>query len=314
MDQVFITDVSPRDGLQNHAVAVSTVNKLSLIRALRSAGVRSIEATSFVSPLAVPQMADATEVMVGLRTVESDLSLRTSVLVPNQKGLKRAIAAGAREIAVVIAATKTMNRKNINMDLIEAEENCAATLRAASAAGLATRAYIAVAWQCPFEGVTDQDTVVRLAAAMLAAGANEIVIADTIGAAAPADVAALLRAVAKSVPLDMLAAHFHDTRGMGGANAYSALETGVRRFDTSVGGIGGCPFVPEAAGNLATEDLVLLAHQCGFATGIDIDGLLLAVDLAEDFLGRPLGGRSMPWLRSRHNQLRRRDSSLTVSM
>ena len=302
MEHIFITDVAPRDGLQSQAVTVSTSNKLRLIRALADAGVRSVEATSFVSPKAVPQMADAAEVIAGLRFLESETGLRTSALVPNLKGLARATAAGAREIAVVISATKTMNLKNINMNLVEAEENCKATLHAARASGLATRAYIAVAWECPFEGVTAPDTVVRLAAAMRVAGAGEIVIADTIGAAAPRQVAALLRVLTQSIPLDMLAVHFHDTRGMGAANAYAALEAGVRRFDASVGGIGGCPFAPGAAGNLATEDLVMLAHQCGFTTGIELDALLLAVDMSEAFLDRPLGGRSMPWLRNRQQQ------------
>lgn len=302
MEHIFITDVAPRDGLQSQAVTVSTSNKLRLIRALADAGVRSVEATSFVSPKAVPQMADAAKVIAGLRFLESKTGLRTSALVPNLKGLERATAAGAREIAVVISATKTMNLKNINMSLAEAEENCKATLHAAQASGLATRAYIAVAWECPFEGVTDPDTVVRLAAAMHVAGAGEIVIADTIGAAAPAQVAALLRMLTQSIPLDMLAVHFHDTRGMGAANAYAALEAGVRRFDASVGGIGGCPFAPGAAGNLATEDLVMLAHQCGFTTGIKLDALLLAVDMSEAFLDRPLGGRSMPWLRNLQQQ------------
>lgn len=302
MEHIFITDVAPRDGLQSQATTVSTSNKLCLIRALTDAGVRSVEATSFVSPKAVPQMADAAEVIAGLRFLESETGLRTSALVPNLKGLERATAAGAREIAVVISATKTMNLKNINMNLAEAEENCKATLRAARASGLATRAYIAVAWECPFEGVTDPDTVVRLAAAMHVAGAGEIVIADTIGAAAPAQVAALLRVLTQSIPLDRLAVHFHDTRGMGVANAYAALEAGVRRFDASVGGIGGCPFAPGAAGNLATEDLVMLADQCGFTTGIKLDALLLAVDMSEAFLDRPLGGRSMPWLRNRQQQ------------
>jgi len=302
MEHIFITDVAPRDGLQSQAVTVSTCNKLRLIRALADAGVRSVEATSFVSPKAVPQMADAAEVIAGLRFLESETGLRASALAPNLKGLERATAAGAREIAVVISATKAMNLKNINMSLAEAEENCKATLHAARASGLATRAYIAVAWECPFEGVTDPDTVVRLAAAMRVAGAGEIVIADTIGAAAPGQVAALLRMLTQSIPLDMLAVHFHDTRGMGAANAYAALEAGVRRFDASVGGIGGCPFAPGAAGNLATEDLVMLAHQCGFTTGIELNALLLAVDMSEAFLDRPLGGRSMPWLRNRQQQ------------
>lgn len=297
MEQIFITDVSPRDGLQNQGVAVSTVNKLRLIRALSDAGIKKVEACSFVSPLAIPQMKDAAEVMAGLHEMEIECNLSVSALIPNLKGLERAIAAGVKEIAVVISATQAMNRKNINMDLAAAEENCSATLRAARALGLVTRAYIAVAWECPFEGLTDRETVVRLASVMKEAGANEIVIADTIGAAAPTQVATLLKEVSQSIPLEMLAVHFHDTRGMGTANAYAALQTGIRRFDSSIGGIGGCPFAPGAAGNLATEDLVLLAKQCGFATGVQLESLLLAVDFCESFLGRSLGGRSIQWLR-----------------
>lgn len=295
MDAIRITDVSPRDGLQNQRVAVSTEGKLRLIGHLVQAGVQRIEVTSFVSPRAVPQMADADEL---LPAVQARLpGLHASVLVPNAKGLVRAQQAGAREIAVVLSATETMNRKNINMGLAQATEVCADTLQQACAAGLRTRAYVAVAFDCPFEGRTPLDTVVALAAGMRAAGADEVVIADTIGSAAPGQVRERLNAVAAAVPLHALCVHLHDTRGMAVANAWAALEAGVRRFDASVGGIGGCPFAPGAAGNLATEDLVLLAQQSGLDTGIHLDGLLAAVDCAQDLLGRTLGGRSIAWLR-----------------
>ena len=295
MQKIFITDVAPRDGLQNQSVAVSTDAKLELVARLVAAGLQSVEATSFVSPKAVPQMADAGDLVP--RVVARWPQLRSSVLVPNLKGLERAHAAGAKEIAVVLSATETMNRKNINMGLEEALEVSEKTLAAAHALGLKSRAYIAVAFVCPFEGVTALSEVLRLSTRMRDAGAGEIVIADTIGAAAPADVKERMTAIRDVVPLERLAIHLHDTRGMGLANAWAALEVGVRRFDSSAGGIGGCPFAPGAAGNLATEDLVLMAEQSGFSTGISLDGLMDAVAFAEEQLQRPLGGRSSTWLR-----------------
>lgn len=302
MQALHITDVSPRDGLQNQAVPVSTAQKLALIESLAAAGVGSVEVTSFVSPKAVPQMADAADL---LPQVQARLpALRTSVLVPNLKGLQRAHAAQAREIAVVLSATETMNRKNINMGLDEAADVSEQTLRAAHALNLRTRAYIAVAFECPFEGETPLDRVLALAARMAATGTDEIVIADTIGAAAPGMVKQRMAALAQAVAPERLAIHLHDTRGMGVANAWAALEAGIRRFDASVGGIGGCPFAPGAAGNLATEDLVLLAERSGLHTGIRIEALLDAIDLAQDMLQRPLGGRSIAWLRRQHRRQR----------
>lgn len=295
MERIFITDVAPRDGLQNQQVPVGTAAKLELVTRLAAAGVESVEVTSFVSPKAVPQMADAGDL---LPQVQARLpALRASVLVPNLKGLERAHAAGAREIAVVLSATETMNRKNINMGLAQATEVSEQTLKAAQDLGLRTRAYVAVAFDCPFEGETALDTVVDLAQRMAAAGAGEVVIADTIGSASPGMVKQRMAALTAAIPAERLAVHFHDTRGMGAANAWAALEAGIRRFDASVGGIGGCPFAPGAAGNLATEDLVLLAQRSGFATGISLDGLLDAIDFAQDQLHKPLGGRSIAWLR-----------------
>lgn len=295
MEPIHITDVAPRDGLQNQQVAVSTDAKLQLIALLAAAGVQSVEATSFVSPKAVPQMADAGELVPRLNAAQP--RLRTSVLVPNLKGLERAHAAGAQEIAVVLSATETMNRKNINMGLEQATEVSAQTLAEARRLRLRTRAYVAVAFDCPFEGPTALQAVLSSCARMLDAGAGEIVVADTIGAAAPGQVHQRLAEIVRVVPVERLAVHFHDTRGMGVANAWAALQAGVRRFDASVGGIGGCPFAPGAAGNVATEDLVLMAEQSGFATGISLPRLLEAVDFAEAQLGRLLGGRAITWLR-----------------
>lgn len=295
MEAIQITDVSPRDGLQNQSIPVGTGTKLGLIERLAAAGVRSIEVTSFVSPKAVPQMADAADLLPGVMAQLP--GLRASVLVPNLKGLERAIAAGASEVAVVLSATDTMNRKNINMGLTQASDVSAQTLQAAKAQGLRTRAYVAVAFDCPFEGETPLDAVMALAQRMVAAGADEIVIADTIGAASPGMVKQRLQALTQVVPVAQLAVHLHDTRGMGAANAWAALEAGIRRFDASAGGIGGCPFAPGAAGNLATEDLVLMAERSGISTGIDLYRLLDAIDFAQDALQRPLGGRCIAWLR-----------------
>ena len=295
MDHIHITDVAPRDGLQNQPVHLDAQAKLQLAQLLARAGVRSIEATSFVSPKAVPQMADAAELLPLIRAALPDL--RTSVLVPNLKGLERAHAAGATEVAVVLSATETMNRKNINMGLNQATDVSEQTLAEAHKLGLRTRAYVAVAFDCPFEGETPLDEVLRLAHRMQRAGAGEIVIADTIGSASPGMVKQRMGALAEAIALDQLAIHLHDTRGMAVANAWAALEVGVRRFDASVGGIGGCPFAPGAAGNLATEDLVLMAERSGFATGISLDGLLDAIDFAQVQLQRPLGGRAITWLR-----------------
>ncbi|WP_012747877.1 hydroxymethylglutaryl-CoA lyase [Variovorax paradoxus] len=299
-EAIHITDVAPRDGLQNQAIRVGTEGKLRLIELLAEAGLRSIEAASFVSPKAVPQMADAGELLPQVQARFA--ALRTSVLVPNLKGLERAHAAGAKEIAVVLSATETMNRKNINMGLDQATEVSEQTIAAARALGLRTRAYVAVAFDCPFEGETPLDEVLRLSARMHAAAADEIVIADTIGSASPGQVKERILALRGVVPIERLAVHLHDTRGMGVANAWAALEAGVRRFDASVGGIGGCPFAPGAAGNLATEDLVLMAERSGFATGISLAGLLAAVDFAQDELQRPLGGRAIAWLRRQRDK------------
>jgi len=308
MEAIHITDVAPRDGLQNQPVHLGANDKLRLVQLLAAAGVRSIEATSFVSPKAVPQMADAAELLPLVHAALPEL--RCSVLVPNLKGLERAHAAGAAEIAVVLSATETMNQRNINMGLEQATEVSERTLAAAQALGLRTRAYVAVAFDCPFEGETPLAEVLRLAQRMQAAGAGEIVIADTIGSASPGMVKQRMRVLAEAIAPERLAIHLHDTRGMAVANAWAALEAGIRRFDASVGGIGGCPFAPGAAGNLATEDLVLMAERSGFSTGIALDGLLEAIDFAQERLQRPLGGRAIAWLR---RQREKKNSSNNTS-
>lgn len=298
-ETVLINEVGARDGLQNQPVHVSCDDKLRLIEALAAAGVRTIEATSFVSPKAVPQVADADQLFPRLPHADR---IAYSALVPNRRGLERARAAGVKEIAVVLSATDTMNRRNINMSLDEARAVSADTVRAAVADGVRAKAYVAVAFECPFEGAVAPARVLALSESMFAAGAQEVVIADTIGAAAPTAVMRLLRECVAQFGAARLSAHFHDTRAMAMANAWAALEQGIRKFDASVGGLGGCPFAPGAAGNAATEDLVVMFEQCGYDTGIDLERLRQAVALAGTLTGRPVGGRTTTWLRAQEEK------------
>ncbi|MFA7278688.1 MAG: hydroxymethylglutaryl-CoA lyase [Sterolibacterium sp.] len=293
MTAVVINEVGLRDGLQNQAIAVSCADKLRLARALVDAGVRSIEATSFVSPKAVPQMADADQLFPLLPEKQC---VAYSALVPNVRGLERAQAAGVGEIAVVLSATETMNRRNINMSLDEAVAVCKQTIAEALKLGMRAKAYLAVAFSCPFEGPTPVERVMTLGDGMLAAGAQEITIADTIGAAAPTAVARLFKQCVAAWGEPRVSAHFHDTRALAVANAWAALEAGVRKFDASIGGLGGCPFAPGAAGNAATEDLVLMLEQCGFSTGISVPKLREAVAIAGELVQRKVGGRTTNWL------------------
>jgi hydroxymethylglutaryl-CoA lyase len=288
VESIRITEVSPRDGLQNQSVSLSTENKLALIRLLVAAGLQRVEITSFVSPEAVPQMADAADLLT--RVHQLFPQLQSTVLVPNLRGLERACLAGAREISVVLAATDTMNRKNIKQGLVDATRISQDTVRAAKAMGMRTRAYLAVAFDCPFEGATPLPVLLALAQQMQAAHVDEIVIADTIGSASPGRVRDCLRVLGQAIPMDQMAMHFHDTRGLAAANAWAALEAGVRRFDASAGGLGGCPFAPGAAGNLATEDMVLMAEGSGFQTNIDIGRLCDVIEFAQLKLNSPLGG------------------------
>ncbi|HKU93632.1 MAG TPA: hydroxymethylglutaryl-CoA lyase, partial [Vineibacter sp.] len=275
--RVVINEVGLRDGLQNFPVILSTDAKLDLYNALRRAGLSHFELTSFVSPKAVPALADAADFVA--RVPREDRQTLTA-LVPNRKGYDRARAAGLRSVAVVLAATETLNRKNIRMSLQAAAAECAAVCAVAKEDGVHVRAYIAAACACPYEGGTDLRHVLDLAAAMVEAGADEIALADTIGAGHPAQVEALFGAAVARFGAARLAAHFHDTRAMALTLSWVALAAGVRRFDASIGGLGGCPFAPGASGNLATEDLAFMLEQSGFETGLSVDGLMAAADLA----------------------------------
>ena len=294
-DHVTINEVGLRDGLQNQPRPVDTAHKLALLDALLAAGIRHVEATSFVSPKAVPQMADAAEIMARLPDRDR---IDYSVLVPNVKGYERARAADARSVAVTLSCTETMNQRNINMSLAQAEAVCAEVMRRAAADGVIGRAYLSVAFICPFEGVVDREIVIRLAAAMVDAGAREVIVADTIGAADPIHVGEVFAILARRHGPELLSGHFHDTKGLALANCHAAFSHGVRKFDASVGGLGGCPFAPGAAGNVATEDLVNMFESAGCATGIDLDKLSAAVVVAEQCVGQTLGGRWLTWRRT----------------
>ena len=293
MDSVIVNDVAPRDGLQNDPVALSPAERVALVEGLLNAGLPSVEVASFVSPKAVPKMAGAADVVAALDLDRADFH----ALVPNRKGYELARASGIRSVGVVLSATETMNRENINMSLEQATSVCAEVLQQARTDGLKARAYVSVAFECPFEGVVPDETVERLGAVMFDAGADEVIVADTIGAGNPLRAKALFGRMVAAFGASRLAAHLHDTRALALANAWQALECGIRRFDASAGGVGGCPFAPGAAGNLATEDLVSLLHQAGLETGVDLAALLNVVGDLGNRLGRTIGGRAVPWLR-----------------
>lgn len=292
-EQVVINEVGPRDGLQTQARTLTVEQRLQLIEALMAANLRHLEVGSFVSPRAVPQMANTDQLLARL---PRDEGTEFSVLVPNLKGFELAAAAGAATVAVVVSATETMNQRNINMSLRETLEAARTIIGLGRERGIRVQAYLSVAFECPFEGRVPAGVVLDQADQLMDCGADELVIADTIGAADPAAVRGLMDALVESHGTAPLACHFHDTRAMGLANVFAAIESGVRRFDSSVGGLGGCPFAPGARGNVATEDVVMMCEQMGLATGIDMPALLRAVDLVSELTGSPQGGRAHYWL------------------
>ena len=292
-EAIRINEVGLRDGLQSQPEHLTLDERETMARALLATGIRHFEIGSFVSPKAVPQMAGTGDLVARLG-VPPGVSF--SALVPNMKGYELARAAGISTVAVVVSATETMNRKNINMGLDETLAVAEAVIRRGREEGARVQAYLAVAWECPFEGPTPPAVVRDQAQQLAAFGADEIVIADTIGAANPAAVRSLMDDLVADHGAARLACHFHDTRAMGLANVYAAIESGVRSFDSSVGGLGGCPFAPGAKGNVATEDVVMLCESMGFATGVDMTALLAAVATVSDLIGAPQGGRAHYWL------------------
>jgi len=290
--KVIINDVGPRDGLQNQPVKLSPEERVELIRALLKAGVEHIEVGSFVSPKAVPAMVGTGQVLAALDGEQGAFS----VLVPNMKGYELARDAGAKCVAMVLYATDGMARANVNMGRAEAEQVMKQILQRAATDGLRVLATIAVSWECPFDGPVAAETVADIARRFIRLGADQVVLADSIGAANPQQVRVLTTMLISELGAESLACHFHDTRAMGLANVFAALESGIRSFDASISGLGGCPFAPGASGNVATEDVVMMLGQMGYDTGIDLQELLNVSRLAGSLTNNAPGGRAKAWL------------------
>lgn len=285
---VTVYEVGPRDGLQNEAAPITTADKVAFVDALSAAGLRRIEVSAFVSPKWVPQMADAAEVFAG---ITRQPATRYSALVPNLRGLARAEAADVTDVAVFAAASETFSRRNINQSIAQSLENYAGVAEQALAKGMRVRGYLSTAFGCPFEGDVPIWRVIDMSKRLLDLGVYEVAVSDTIGIAHPGQVRHLLSALTGAVAPSQIALHFHDTRGTGLANVLAALDFGVRTFDASAGGLGGCPYAPGASGNLATEDLVYMLHGLGLTTGVDLDALYRASTALEPRLGHRLPSR-----------------------
>lgn len=271
--KVKVVEVGPRDGLQNEKGVVTTADKISFIDLLSVAGFSVVEATSFVSPRAVPQLADAGEVMAGIRRRPGT---RYTALVPNRKGMERALDAKVDEVAVFTGASETFVQHNINTSIAGSIENFSPVVEMARDAGIRVRGYISTVFGCPYEGAVAPDAVLRVAEQLVALGVDELSLGDTIGVATPNQVVEITALLSQHIPLDRLAMHFHDTRGTALANVLAALQLGISIFDSSAGGLGGCPYAPGASGNLATEDLLYLLHGLGIETGVDLDAVVAA--------------------------------------
>lgn len=282
---VRIVEVGPRDGLQNEKKLIPTEQKIEWINRLSATGLRYIEASSFVNPKWIPQLADAVEVFAGIDRAEG---VTYSALVPNLRGLDRAKEAGVSEIAVFMSASETHNRKNINKSIEETFPVLEETVSAALSLGMKVRGYISTVFGCPYEGEVPVSQTVRVGHALLKMGVYEISIGDTIGVATPKQIREKFRVLVQEFGAERLAGHFHDTRGTGLANVTAALEEGIRTFDSSLGGLGGCPYAPGASGNISTEDLVYLLEGMGLSTGVRLDRLLEAGMFIQQALGRNL--------------------------
>jgi hydroxymethylglutaryl-CoA lyase len=286
--KVTVVEVGPRDGLQNEAASIQTADKIAFVDRLSAASMAVIEVAAFVSPKWVPQMADAGEVCAGITRREG---VRYTALVPNLAGLARAHEAGITEVCVFAAASETFSRKNINQGIDESLDAYRAVCARAKELGIRVRSYVSTAFGCPFEGTVSPDAVARVAGTLVDMGAFEVAVSDTIGVAHPGQVAEVIDAVASRVPIGSVALHFHDTRGTALANVLAGMHMGVKIFDASAGGLGGCPYAPGATGNLATEDLVYMLQGMGIETGIDLPALLDASSFIESRIGHPLPSR-----------------------
>jgi hydroxymethylglutaryl-CoA lyase len=288
VDTVKIVEVGPRDGLQNEKVTIPTQAKVDYITALGDAGLRVIEAGAFVSPKWVPQMADTAEVY---REIPKDPGVEYPVLVPNLKGLERAIDAGVKSIAIFTAASETFNKRNINMSIDESFANYAPVAARAGEEGIRVRGYVSTAFGCPYEGDVAPEKVLEVCARLLDLGCYEVSVGDTIGVGTPMQVQGVIGMLLQVIPPSKLAMHFHDTRGTALANTLAALEMGIATYDASSGGLGGCPYAPGASGNMATEDLVYMLDRMGIDTGVDLNRLVQASSIIGPYLDHPLPGR-----------------------
>jgi hydroxymethylglutaryl-CoA lyase len=288
MGEMTIYEVGPRDGLQNESATISTADKIAFVDRLSEAGLKAIEVSAFVNPSRMPQLADAADVFAGITRRPGT---RYTALVPNLKGLDRAEAAGVTEIALFAAASDTFSRRNINQPVEESLETYAGVARRARADGLAVRGYLSTSFGCPFEGDVPVARVVALTERLLELGVFQVAVSDTIGVAHPGQVRSVLTELLKRVPAEKIALHFHDTRGTALANVLAALDFGITTFDSSAGGLGGCPFAPGASGNLATEDLLYLLNGLNIDTGVALSGVLDASRRLQPLIGHRLPSR-----------------------
>lgn len=288
VDSVKIVEVGARDGLQNEKVTIPTQVKIDYITALSDAGLRSIEAGAFVSPKWVPQMADSAEVY---RNIPKDPGVDYPVLVPNMKGLDRAIEVGVKSIAIFTAASETFNKRNINMSIDESIDNYAPLAARAVAEGMRVRGYVSTGFGCPYEGDVPPEKVLEVVARLFDIGCYEVSVGDTIGVGTPMQVQGVIGLLLQVIPASKLAMHFHDTRGTALANTLAALELGISIYDASAGGLGGCPYAPGASGNMATEDLVYMLERMGIDTGVDLNRLVQAAAIIAPYLDHPLPGK-----------------------
>lgn len=296
-DHVFVVEVGPRDGLQNEPEIMLTERKVELINRLAACGLSMVEATSFVSPKAVPQLADGAEVMAA---ITRQAGCAYPVLVPNERGYDAAIAAGATHVSVFTAASESFCQRNVNASIAESVERFRPIMQQAAADGVPVRGYISTAWGCPFEGAVAPSAVEDAAARLLDIGIADLSLGDTIGVATPTRIEPVIAPIIERAGVEHVGLHLHDTRGTALANAWEGLRIGIRTFDSSVAGLGGCPFAPGATGNLATEDLVWMLHESGFTTGIDLDQLTQCARWISDALERAPSGhvaraRIWPW-------------------
>jgi len=294
-NQVTIVEVGPRDGLQNESTPIATPTKLNFIAKLIDAGLKYIEATSFVHPKAIPQLADAAELASQL---PQQNNVAFSALVPNERGLDRALESGIKRFAFFTAASDTFTKNNINMTIAESIEAFKPLIQRALSAGATARGYVSTSFSCPYEGPISEKRVCEVSQQLLDLGVDEIAISDTIGAAVPTDVTRTVSHLLGTIPIEKIALHFHDTYGCALANVYAGLQLGVTTYDSSAGGLGGCPYAPGASGNLATEDLVYMLDQMGIQTGVNLNHVVEAANVIADVLKKPLHSRQWQRLRS----------------